>query len=66
MVEVRKLAVYIDRANQQLIVRDQDGNFWIVPCDDNGWDQRQPYHPTEDIELEPIPGHYKHTLGLPV
>ena len=28
------------------------------------WDQRQPFYPTEETELEPVPGHYKYMLGL--
>ena len=65
MIAVRKLALYIDRSKQQWIVRDPDGNFWMVPSDDNPWEHRQPFTPTEETELEPIPGHYKYTLGLP-
>jgi len=65
MIAVRKLSLYIDRSNQQWIVRDPDGNYWTVPSDDNPWDHRQPFYPTEETELEPIPGHYKYTLGLP-
>ena len=65
MIAVRKLSLYIDRSNQQWIVRDPDGNFWIVPSGDNPWEHRQPFTPTEETELEPIPGHYKYTLGLP-
>ncbi|MCI0682726.1 MAG: hypothetical protein L0Y71_11555 [Gemmataceae bacterium] len=51
--------------NQQWVVQDPDGNFWTVPSDNNAWDQRQPFYPTEETELEPIPAHYKYTLGLP-
>ncbi len=67
MVEARKqrLAMYVDRLNQQWIVLDPEGNFWILPRVENPWNQRQPFHPTEDTELEPIPGHYKYLLELP-
>jgi hypothetical protein len=65
MVAVRKLTLYIDRSNQQWIVRDGEGNFWVVPSDDNAWERRQPFSPSEETELEPIPAHYKYTLGLP-
>jgi len=58
--------LYVDRSSQQWIVLDPDGNFWIVSSsDDNPWDQRQPYYPTEETELEPVPGHYRYVLGLP-
>ena len=64
MLAVRKLGLYIDRSNQQWIVRDPEGNFWTLPSDDNAWEQRQPYYLTDDAELEPVPAHYKYTLGL--
>jgi hypothetical protein len=68
MLTFRKDAatLFVDRSSQQWIVMDPDGNFWIVPSDaENPWDQRQPYNPTEQTELEPVPGHYKYMLGLP-
>ena len=59
-------ALYVDRSNHQWIVLDAEGTFWSVPGDDeNPWEQRQPYYPTEETELEPVPGHYKSMLGLP-
>jgi hypothetical protein len=68
MLPVMKDAVklYVDRSTQQWIVLDRDGNYWMVSSvDDNPWDQRQPFSPTEETELEPVPGHYKYMLGLP-
>jgi hypothetical protein len=66
-MDLRKQAVtlYVDRSSQQWIVRDPDGNFWTIPVVDNPWDHRQPFDLTEEIELEPVPGHYKYMLGLP-
>lgn len=67
MLDLRKntVALFADRSSQQWIVLDPDGNFWIVPSDEeNPWSQRQPYYPTEETELEPVPGHYKYMLGL--
>ena len=61
----RTAALFVDRASQQWIVRDPDGNFWLLPVGDNPWDRRQPCQPTEETGLEPIPGHYKDMLGLP-
>jgi hypothetical protein len=29
------------------------------------WDERQPFLPAEETELEPVPGHHKYMLGLP-
>ena len=68
MLTLRKnvVTLYVDRSSQQWVVLDRDGNFWVLPSvDENPWDQRQPFYPTEETELEPVPGHYKHTLGLP-
>jgi len=68
MLTLRKnvVTLFVDRFSQQWIVLDPEGNFWIVPSDnENPWDQRQPFTPTEETELEPVPGHYKYMLGLP-
>ena len=68
MLTLRKNVVnlYVDRSSQHWIVLDPEGNFWIVPsAKENPWDQRQPFYPTEETELEPVPGHYKYMLGLP-
>jgi hypothetical protein len=61
----RVLALYVDRASQQWVVLDPEGNFWIVPSDDSPWEHRQPFCPTDETDLEPVPGHYKYMLGLP-
>jgi hypothetical protein len=69
MVEGRKLAfaLYVDRSNQQWIVLDPQGQFWTVPVnEESAWDHRQPFCPTDETELERVPGHYKQMLGLPV
>jgi hypothetical protein len=67
MLTVRKpvVAIYVDRASGQWIVRDHEGSFWSLPVVENPWDKRQPFVPAEDTELEPVPGHYKYMLGLP-
>ena len=61
----RALALYVDKVSQQWVVRDPEGSFWSLPSTDNPWDERQPFFPTEETDLEPVPGHYKDTLGLP-
>ena len=68
MLTLRKnvVTLYVDRSSQQWIVLDPEGNFWIVPSDnENPWNQRQPFYATEETELESVPGHYKYMLGLP-
>ena len=61
----QRLALYVDRSTQQWIVRDGDGNFWVLPATVTPWDDRQPFFPAEETDLEPVPGHYKSLLGLP-
>jgi hypothetical protein len=67
MLAVRKqaAALFVDRATQQWIVRDPEGSFWTVPSGENAWDRRIPFQHTDQVELEPVPGHYKYLLGLP-
>jgi hypothetical protein len=61
----RAAALYVDKASQQWIVRDPEGKFWSLPSTDHPWDDRRPFSPAEETELEPVPGHYKNMLGLP-
>jgi hypothetical protein len=67
MVTIRThvVALYVDRAAQQWIVRDAEGSFWTLPPGEDPWAARQPFTPAEESDLEPVPGHYKHMLGLP-
>ena len=61
-----KAAIFVDRAcTGHWIVRDPEGSFWIVPSVENAWECRRPFQPTEETDLEAIPGHYKSMLGLP-
>jgi hypothetical protein len=69
MFTTEKLVVrlYVDKAcTEHWIVKDQEGRFWMVRPGPDSWERRQPYQPTEDSDLEPIPGHYRYMLGLPV
>lgn len=62
----RMAALFVDRScTEHWIVRDPEGNFWIVPPAENGWECRSRFEPTEETELEMVPGHYLGTLGLP-
>jgi hypothetical protein len=67
MTSIQKyvVTIFVDRATRQWVVRDTEGNFWLLPGGEHPWDHRQPFHPTEETELEPIPGHYKYLLDLP-
>jgi hypothetical protein len=64
-VHTRVVALYVDKTSRQWVVRDSEGQFWSLPATDTPWDERRPFSPAEETELEPVPGHYKHMLGLP-
>jgi hypothetical protein len=34
----RIVALYVDKASQQWVVRDSEGKFWSLPSTDNPWD----------------------------
>jgi hypothetical protein len=62
----RSVALFVDRTrSEHWIVRDPEGNFWMVPSVENAWEHRWPFQPTPETELEAIPGHYKCMLDLP-
>jgi len=61
-----KAAIFVDRTcTEHWIVRDPNGNYWIVPPVQNAWDSRKPFEPTVENELVPIPAHYRFMLDLP-
>jgi hypothetical protein len=69
MITTEKLVVglYVDKTCPECwIVQDHQGRFWMVPSGQDSWERRQPFQPTEETDLEPIPGHYKYVLGLPL
>jgi hypothetical protein len=58
-------ALFADKSSRRWIVRDPEGNFWLLPSVENSWEHREPFQPTEESDLEPVPGHYKDMIGLP-
>ena len=60
------ILLYADRATQQWIVLDAEGKLWVAPERGQTWDDRQPFEPTAETELELVPGHYAHMLGLSI
>ena len=60
------IALCVDRATQQWIVRDHEGRYWMVPFVESPWNHRQPFELADDTQLEPVPGHYKPMLGVPL
>lgn len=65
VVRTHRIEIYVDRVSQQWVVRDSEGEFWVLPNVENPWEKRQRYVPNPEQDLEPIPGHYKYILGLP-
>jgi hypothetical protein len=67
MITARRLptALHVDWSSLQWVVLNADGSLWALSSTDTPWDDRQPFSPAEETELEPVPGHYKHMLGLP-
>jgi hypothetical protein len=64
-METRVVGIFVNKAcPERWIAQDAEGNFWI-PAVENPWDNREPFYPTEGMELEPVPGHYKYVLGIP-
>jgi hypothetical protein len=59
------ISLYTDRTTKQWVVRDTEGNFWLVPACEDGWARRERIEVSAQMELEPVPGHYKYMLGVP-
>jgi hypothetical protein len=57
--------LFVDRSRQQWFVRDPEGDFRALPSVELPRQQRQPYQPTGETELEPVRGHYRDMLKLP-
>ena len=57
--------LFVDRSSQQWIVMDREGRYWVVPLCKGSWDHREPFSPTFETKLEPIPAHYKYMFDLP-
>jgi hypothetical protein len=60
----RRLALFADRTAQRWVVRDPEGQFWSFPVSGASWNDREPFDLTDDVCLEPVPGHYLVLLGL--
>jgi len=61
----RMVALFVERSYRRWVVRDPEGNFWLLLSVEAPWGQPQPFSPTPETELEPVPGHYTSLLGLP-
>lgn len=59
------MVIYVDRTSHQWVIRDPDGKFWLIPATEEPWEKRQPFYPTSETILEPVPGHYRSLIGLP-
>lgn len=59
------MSLYVDKGlPDHWIVRDTDGRFWIVPTVVGAWKKREPFQPSEDAELQPVPAHYLYMLDI--
>jgi hypothetical protein len=67
MLTVRKqvVGISVDRSTGRRVVCDGDGDFWVLPPTDSPWDDRQPFSPAGETDLEPVPGHYKYLRKTP-
>jgi hypothetical protein len=61
----RRIYLYVNRPTLQWVVQDEEGKYWVLPHGERPWEHRQEASSLEDLELEPIPGHYKPMLGIP-
>jgi hypothetical protein len=46
-------------------VRCPEGKYWVLSGEGSLWENRRPFEPAPDSDLEPVPWHYKDMLGLP-
>lgn len=61
----RTVSLFVDRTSQRWVVRDPDGQFWVFPSGNTAWDARELLDPAGDLDLEPVPGHYRYLFQLP-
>ena len=59
------LSLFADRTAQRWVVRDSNGRFWAMPVTATSWEERAPIEPSDEMTLEPVPGHYLVLVGLP-
>jgi hypothetical protein len=67
MTATRKpaMSLYVDKVRpEHWIVCDREGRFWIVSPGQDAWAKREPFQPSEEAELESVPGHYLYMLGI--
>ena len=39
----QRAALFVDRVGRQWVVRDPEGNFWLLPAVEKPWCYRQPF-----------------------
>jgi len=66
VVTKRRVHLYVNRATLHWVVRDEKGNYWVLPHGDRPWERREPAGHIDQLELESVPGHYIHMLGIPI
>jgi hypothetical protein len=58
------VGLYVDRSTRQWVVRDPQGELWLLGTSEP-WDERRPFELTDEADLEIVPGHYRYMLDLP-
>ena len=61
----RSVALFVDRASGQWVVRDPEPWFWIARGVADSWKHRLLFQLAEDAAIEPVLGLYRLLLGLP-
>lgn len=64
-VNRQPVGIFVHRATQRWVVRDPDGELWLLESSDDPWESRTPFQPMEESDLEIVPGHYRYLLNLP-
>lgn len=65
VVTKQRIHLFVDKTSLQWIAREEDGSYWVLTSRENPWEHRQAVRSIDQLQLEPVPGHYKHMLGIP-
>lgn len=60
----KRIQLFADKVQGRWIVCDEKGIYWVL-AGENTWEQRQQITLNDEIDLQPVPGHYKRMLGVP-
>ena len=63
MIATRKpaMSLYVEKEHPDCwVMRDREGRLWVVPPGEDVWAKREPVHPSEQSEREPVPDRFLH------